>query len=85
MTPDDVLEPELDELDPESALDASAGVNRERAIEAVLLAVLAVVATYIGTGELLRALHSGHVSPTVAFPVLVLAAGWLAWRRSPTP
>ena len=89
MSADDVLDPGLEsDLDTEldALLETSAASRRDRVIEAVVLAVLAVVATYVGTSELLRALQDGHLSPApVVFPVVVLVTGWLAWRRTLTP
>jgi hypothetical protein len=65
--------------------DPETGGRYERVLEGVLIAVIVVLATYLGTSDLLRTLHGGALTLAgVFYPLIVLAIGGLAWtRRTP--
>jgi hypothetical protein len=72
-----------DLVPPEPDTDGSR--NTARLLEGVLIAVIVVLASYLGTSDLLRTLRDGSVSlTTVVYPLVVLATGAVAWtRRTP--
>ena len=65
--------------------DRKSGGGFERVVEGVLIALIVVLATYLGTSDLLRTLSGGSLTlADIFYPLIVLAIGGLAWtRRTP--